>query len=234
MSQTKFLSEDFPQREKMDTGNKLEGMGALFAEILSGHLSGIKEIHDIKIKTNSDLHKHLVSSGHSQDRTNKGIYLEIPTPEPSLAIKIAVYPSTIQIDIGCSNEPFTCDSTGALRLSSLLARIRDSLLELSARNARIPSTDEWIVTHRHYGIDGQEIELSGNALNVTVNDEIKGFRRMYTKILPDGRVIPRVEKVVTAKNTVSEELDQISNDKYDVIRPSGRLMAGGRSKIDSD
>lgn len=174
-----------------------KGTGVWLQHLLEGIVDGIVEIHDIKIKFNSDLHEYLLDAGYIQHKDNKSIPLEIQTAEKHLTVKTLAYPKTVQIDIGCSNEPFTHDSAGALRLSSLLSRVKEVLSNASGNRAKICDMGEWIVTHRHVGIDGKIIGLSGTAFNITVNDLTRDFTRAYTKILPDGRTILRLEKVLT-------------------------------------
>ena len=188
------------------------GMGVDLTKFINHLSNGIEEIHDVKIKFANDLHKYLTEQGRQVDKSNKGIFLEIPTGEKYLTVKVSVYPKTVTIDIGCSNEPFTYDSAGALRLVSLLSRIK-YVLRLTVQNkSEIPDVGKWIVTHRHCGIDGKTIDLAGDAFNITVNDLKDEFVRGYTKILPDGRVIPRLEVTDTEHITTSELINNMNRE----------------------
>ncbi|EGG41858.1 Hypothetical protein Nlim_1301 [Candidatus Nitrosarchaeum limnium SFB1] len=187
-----------------------KGTGDVLVKFIEHLSNGVEEIHDLKIKFSGELHKHLLKKGHVENKSNKGIFLEIPTGEKYLTVKISIYPKTIHIDIGCSNEPFTYDSMGALRLSSLLSRIENVLRITTENKAEICDVGKWMIVHRHCGIDGNIIELTGNAFNITINELNKDFIRGYTKILPDGRIIPRLEVTNTEQITVNQLIQNMT------------------------
>ena len=81
---------------------------------------------------------------------------------------------------------------------------------MSKNKSNICDIDNWVVTHRHCCIDGKAIELAGNAFNITVNDLKKEFTRGYTKILPDGAVIPRLEVTDTERITANDLIQNMT------------------------
>jgi len=200
-----------------------EGMRVSLLEFLEKLTNVQSEVHDLKIMFESDLHRYLVKKGHKVNQHNKSIKLEVPTSEENLTVKILVYPHKVQVDIGCSFEPFTCDANGVLRLTSLLNRISQVLTKSSAYKAMIPDIAEWIVTHRHYGKDGN-LEYSGETFHIAYQDMVGEFTRVYTKLMPDGRVILREEKIETMKNTIGQEIQNMENESSK-LPEKGRTLA---------
>ena len=198
-----------------------EGTRVSLIEFIEKLKDAQSEIHDLKIMFESDLHRCLVKKGHKVNQYNKSIQMEISTSEENLTVKALVYPHKVQVDIGCSCEPFTCDANGVLRLTSLLNRISLVLMKSSAYKAKIPDIKDWIVTHRHYGKDGN-LEYSGESFHIAYQDMVGEFIRVYTKLMPDGRVILRKETIETAKNTVDQEIQKMKSE-------ASRLQENGKA-----
>jgi len=184
------------------------GMGVDLSTVLNSFNPSQSEIHDIKIQVKFKLHEFLISQGYTVNPHNKCILLQYPTSDRAIVVKILVYPNTVQIDIGCSNNPFSYNQKGALRLNILLEKICQYLFKKSERKSQIPSIMEWIVTHRHYGLDG-DLVLEGKSFHITYEDLLGQFTRIYPKTLANGKQITRLEKIQTTKNTVRKELEKM-------------------------
>jgi hypothetical protein len=185
---------------------------------LDGFIESVRGVqsaaHDFKFKFESDLHPCLCKLGFPTNEKNGGIGMEIPTADNSVIIKVSVYAKTTLVNVGCTYNPITWDADGAVRLTSILAKVRDCLLASSNYEARVPSVTNWILTQRHHGKDGK-FEYSGELFNVTF-EGLKGeMMRAYVKIMPDGRRIPRIERIVSSKNTFQREIESMlaSNDE---------------------
>ena len=183
------------------------GTGVNYLEFIKSLEDSHKEIHDLKLQFPSDLHQYLIKNEFKSHPKNKSIPIEIPTTEKNLTIKSLVYPKTIQIDIGCSSEPITCDSSGILRFISILNRIKDVLRKTADEAATIPEITKWIITHRHVGMDGK-IEYSAEAFYIAVEDLNGNFTRIYSKLMPDGRKYVRIEVIDTAKRMIPDEIEK--------------------------
>src|SRR6185437_1146051 len=105
-----------------------EDMGVNMLKFFSSLEEAIPSIHDVKIKFTSDLHYHLVHLDFPTNKNNNGIKIEIPTEDKNIIIKALVYPKTVQVDIGCTFRPFSCDIDGATRLYLIGSKIREVLL----------------------------------------------------------------------------------------------------------
>lgn len=178
-----------------------EGMGVDLIKHIKNADSQISAIHDIKIKLQSDLHRYLVASGQIKNEKNKGIKFEIPTYSKNITVKALVYPNTIQLDIGCSLTTFANNIAGKKELSILLNFIWQKLCNYSEHQAVIEEPSKWILTHYHYGRDGN-MEYDGEKFHITTRNALGEFVRAYSKKLLDGSVIVRIEKIKTTKVTV--------------------------------
>lgn len=193
---------------KTNTNNKRDGTGVNCAEFLASLDRATAAIHDIKFKFTSDLHRHLSENNFAQNPRNRGIYVEIPTAVENFIIKAHVYPETTHIDIGCTFDPIQYTPDGAAVFSSMAHHIRETLLRASNGRATIPFTSDWMITQRHFGKDG-DVEYSGDAFHITFRGQTEEMMRAYVKIMPDGRKIPRIEKIDTTKNRFHEEIQRM-------------------------
>jgi hypothetical protein len=188
-------------------------------KFLNTFLGAEAAVHDLKFKIVAELHKHLLERGYNEEKSNRGIRVEIATAEKGLTIKVIVYPKMVQVDIGCTFNPISWDADGALRLTLILVKTHETLLAASGHKADIPPIAEWVITHRHHGMDGKT-EYSGQAFNITF-EGLKGeMVRAYVKIMPDGRRVPRIEKIMTSKNTFQKEIESLlSEGAKPIIQP---------------
>lgn len=159
------------------------------------------KIHDIKITARSDLHDFI--SHQTMNKRNHGIKW-IYELDYNIRATVLVYPDKLQIDLGCTLEPIIYDVMGAVRLSFVLGRLYTLLQHSSHLKANIMPIDEWIITHFHFGIDAAE-EYNGQTFNVTYNDFTYGLVRFYSK-KKGKKLYPRLEKIVTPKTPLSDEL----------------------------
>ena len=184
-------------------------MGEGMFEILQRVREQPASIHDIKLMfKSSNLHQILLQNGSKPDSSNKGIKVRIPVFHKNITITCTVYPETIQMDIGCSYKPIVYDISGVTLLSSFLGEVFLFLKLCSSSESNIPEVNNWKITHYHFGKDGKET-CSGNRFHYTYEEMTEGLVRFYTKIMPDGRTIPRFEQIQTPHNTLDEELENM-------------------------
>lgn len=182
------------------------GVGLKFLDIIESLRLQQPTIHDIKIQFKSDLHKCLVDKGSSTHPNNHSIKTGFPCTDNNLTIVILIYPETTQVDIGCTYNPIVYNFKGILYLQELLAKIS---YHLSAQSGYtdIPPVSEWVMTHYHLGKDGPEI--NGQMFHVTLEEMAGGLMRFYSKKMPDGTVVPRLEQVKTEKLSIGEHLQSV-------------------------
>lgn len=162
------------------------------------------KVHDIKIKfSNSSLHPILKSKGEIINQSNNSIKIEIPYTDNNIVVKALVYPETTQIDIGCTFKPLIYDHEGVIILTQILSYCLFYLEGKSSFQAHISDVTKWIVTHWHFNKDGSE-HLSGQSFHYSWSDTITGFVRYYSKQMPDGTTIARIEQIQTPQMTISE------------------------------
>lgn len=161
------------------------------------------KLHDIKIKFRSNIHKFLIEFGAKANPTNKLVLKKIPLDQYIYA-KVSAYPETVQVDLACTNKPILYDIAGVIHLSFLLGQMYEKLQDFCYYRASIPPFREWIVTHFHYGKDGTE-SYSGPRFHQTYEELATGLVRFYSKKMPDGSVIPRLEQTQTQKRSLEEE-----------------------------
>lgn len=166
------------------------------------------KIHDIKVKFNYPLHKKLERAGAVPDPTNKGIRFTALRMGNDFTIKIMVYPNTVQIDLGCTNNPLVYDISGAVKLTSFLGRLYQELYVFAHYDAYLPQIGKWIVTHYHFGKDGSET-YSGQLYHLTYENVATGLIRFYSKPMSDGRIVSRIEQIQRPNNTLDQEIDNM-------------------------
>lgn len=178
-----------------------EGMGVDLIQYIMDADNTTPALHDIKIKFESDLHKYLASKNLPVNQKNQSIKITIPTNNPNVTVKALVYPKTIQLDVGCTDEAYSDDDAGKKQLALLLSSTWQYLCEYSGHRAEIPEPFNWIITHYHYGKDGK-MEYDGKKFHITAYNALGEFIRAYSKTLLDGSTIVRIEKVRTEKITI--------------------------------
>lgn len=179
------------------------GVGNNFLELLFGIDEQPAKIHDVKIMFDSDLHQFLDDGKFPMNTHNKCRIIKLDSPDPNTTLKVLVYPKTVQVDIGCTYMPIVWDLSGLIHLISVLGELRCRLTMLSNSQASIPATSSWMVTHFHFGKDGLQ-SLSSKSFHYTWEDVAGGLVRFYSKTLPNGKNIPRVEQIQTRKISLKE------------------------------
>lgn len=169
------------------------------------------KIHDLKFKFSSDIHNLLCNLNCSVDPSNKSIKINIPSFDKNIVVKFLVYPKTVQVDVGCTFKPFVYDIPGVLHLASVLGRVCGYIDNMTNYEAKFPPVGEWIVTHYHFGKDGTE-QYSGQMFHYSWDDVSTGLVRFYSKSMPDGKVIPRMEQIVTPRISLDQEMERIIMD----------------------
>lgn len=162
--------------------------------------------HNIKVKVEeTDLHQHLVEQGYPTHKRNKRIHLEMQHTNPNITVKISVYPKTVFIDIGCTDEPFACTPNDRKRLACLLNEIRQFIYEQSCHRAVIPEIGKWWHVQHHRNQDGN-LTYDGKTFHILLEDELGSITRAYSKSFPDGHTIVRLEQIRTNKTPMREFL----------------------------
>jgi len=186
-----------------------EGMGV--NQEIDSILQSLKEqppaIHDLKIKISGiDIYEILNDGTRKIIPRNKGIILK-PLSWGNIMAKIIVYPNnTIHIDLGCTFQPYPYSYGGAIQLRKSLEEICQYLLDQSKNKTQLPPVGMWIITQYHFGKDGNE-SLSGLSFEHTWEEVEGGLKRFYSKHMPDGRIIPRLEQIRTPQRTLDEEIE---------------------------
>ena len=164
-------------------------------------------MHDIKIQIeNTDLHQHLEKQGFPQHNKNKGIKLQMSSSDKNSTVRIQVYPKTIQIDIGCTDDPLPLLPAGAVRLAKLLDQIHHFLCKESLHQAEIPEIGKWFLTHQHRAQDGN-ISYDGEKFHILCEDALGTVTRAYSKEGKNGTSFIRVEEIRTERMQVADLLN---------------------------
>ena len=183
------------------------GMGVNLTKYLLDAEKSPTAMHDIKIKLSSNLHSYLVEQGYVPDKTNKMIKLEMNNTHYT-TVKFSIYPKTISIDIGCSEEPITYLPAGATRLASLLAEAHYFLCVQSNHKAEIDEMGKWYLIHYHKNKDGK-ITYEGEGFHILLEDALGGITRVYSKHFSDGSIFVRIEEIRREKMLVTDLLDDM-------------------------
>ncbi len=202
-----LISTPFLQHHKKtkSRGNKGTGVKQGIDSILENLKEQPPAIHDIKLKFDgNNLYKILDDGTRDIHSNNKGIFLE-PLSWGNVSAKIAVYPKTVSIDLGCTFQPYPYSYGGAIEFNKSLEKIHQYLLDLSQNRVQLPPIGSWIIKQYHFGKDGK-IEYSGEMFNITWEEFESRIKRFYSKTMLDGRIIPRLEEIVVPNRTVEEEI----------------------------
>ena len=148
--------------------------------------------------------------------------------EQYLTIRVLVQATdTVNVIVGCSNNPIILDFDGIIRLSDALTRIEEKLsaivndpsnktfnAEYNPSNIKIPNKDDWTTTLWHLHRDSYE-EYSGEKFQCCWDIAKNLFIRIYSKELRLKRNIIRLEiqenPDILFKNLLVEF---IRNDNY--------------------
>src|SRR5215217_2497150 len=138
---------------------------------------GKKKLHDIHLSFQSKgLWKYLSDIDYYRKKTNskKAISFGYYPIERYLSNRVFVQNTdTVNVIVGCSNNPIVCDFDGIIGLSDALTRIEERLsavvndpnnktfnAEYNPAEIKIPNKDDWIITLWHLHRDSIE-EYSG-------------------------------------------------------------------------
>ena len=177
---------------------------AEFEKILTTLTDQPAKIHDIKIRIDdSELHKMLLQKDCSKDTHNHSIKVNFDSIDNNVVTKILIYPNTIQVDIGCTYKPLIYNIKTIWYLHEHLSKISYHLTGLSG--VILPSVDNWIITHYHFNRDGSEA-YNGQNFHYTVEDVNTGLIRFYSKLMKDGKKVPRLEQPRMPQNPLADEM----------------------------
>ena len=184
--------------------------GGMGVDLIDRIIEATKEqpsMHNIKMQIeNTDLHQHLEEQGFPQHNKNKGIKLQMSSSDINSIVRIQVYPKTIQIDIGCTDDPFPLLPAGAVRLAKLLDQTHHLLCKESLHKAEIPEIGKWLITHQHRGHDGK-ISYDGEKFHILCENALGMVTRAYSKGGKNGTSFVRVEEIRTERIRVADLLN---------------------------
>ena len=162
------------------------------------------KIHDIKIRIdNSELHNRLIQRGFSKDKHNHSIKINFEGIDNNVTTKILVYPNTIHVDIGCTYKPLVYNVETVWYLHEHMSKVSYHLTGLSG--VVLPTVNNWIITHWHFGKDGIT-SCNGQNFHYTIEDVNTGLIRFYSKLMKNGERILRLEQIQTPQNSLDDEM----------------------------
>jgi len=139
-----------------------------FEKILATLKNQPPMIHDIKVRIdNSELHSRLLEKGLSKDTYNHSIKVNFESIDNNVTTKILVYPNTIQVDIGCTYRPLIYNIDTVWYLHEHMSKVSYHLTGLSG--VILPTVNNWIITHWHFGKDGIT-SCNGQNFHYTIED----------------------------------------------------------------
>jgi hypothetical protein len=208
------------------------GLANNLVSLLSSLKDQPAKIHDIKIKVKTRIYDDLKSKGFLINPKNHGIIIRnIPVHDNNLKVHALIYPELIQIDVGCTYRPIVFDTGSLLYLSQSLSDCAFHIGCLAGAPIPLPVKD-WIVTHYHlnkdgsYGIDCQDFHF-------TIGEVTAGMIRYYSKIMPDGTKIQRLEEIQTPQKPIFELIKKATMNNFNEYRfdqsdtPYSSLLSGG-------
>ena len=163
-------------------------------------------IHDLRFKIESDLHSKLLQKGITPNKHNNSILITndlIPSPDPTLNIKLIVYPKHAQLIIGCSTKPIIINFSSMQELVFNLGRYIELLRIFVDDLFVIQPVSKWITTAFHLNKDGS-FELQDSNFHYYFEDVANCLTRIYSKHFPDGKTKARIEKTLTVNKPFEE------------------------------
>jgi len=168
-------------------------------------------IHDIKIQFTSNLHQGLVKRGATTHPKNKSIKCSnLPITDNHIIINALVYPKTTQLSVSCTYKPIIYDVASLLYLIEILSQASMSLFSLSQTS--IPDVKDWIVTQYHMNKDG--LVMDGEKFHITIGEMTNGLIRYYSKKLPSGKTVVRLEQIRSPKTSIMDMMKKTANASF--------------------
>jgi len=155
-------------------------------------------IHDIKVKIDCAI----PIPNATKDKNNSSIVVNYDT-NPDIDTKVLIYPHSAQVDLGCSYRPLIYNVDTIWNLHEHLSNLSSYLTTLSGR--LLPAVNEWTFTHYHFNKDGTE-EFNGKNFHLKVGDVNSGLITFYSKLMENGKRIPRLEEIQTPHRTFQQEM----------------------------
>jgi len=179
------------------------GVSQGLIEILQGLKHQPAAIHDVKLKVNASIHDGLIKRGYRPHPNNNSILVDIPLPNNNIKVKALVYRHSLQIDVGCTFSPIIYDIRSLLTLFEILSQA--SIVLSGFSQTQLPSVTDWIITHYHFNKDSN-VSINGQLFHITVGEATETMITFYSKIMPDGSIIPRIEEICIPNTTFTEEM----------------------------
>jgi len=161
-------------------------------------------LHDIRFKVESNLHSLLLKKGLSQNKANGSIIVNhIISPDPNLTIKLLVYPSHIQLIIGCSFKPILYNSSSIQELIFVLGRYIELLRLFVNDNFSLQPISKWVCVGYHWNKDGS-LEIHDSNFHYCFEDISNMLMRIYSKTFPDGTTKLRIEQIKNPNTSLTD------------------------------
>ena len=187
-------------------------------------------VHDIRLKFQvPDIYYQVIVSRSTHcllhEYTTNPVSKDISLPVwqiENLDVKVVIHKTnTVSVILSCSYSPIAVDVTGIIRLTNVLAVVKDRLLTLVSQGRRgnssnftkIPDYMEWIVTMWHFGADAS-VEYTGERFSATWGIAQDALIRVYTKTMIDHRTRIRLERQEYPRNTLALALEQKINHNH--------------------
>ena len=168
------------------------------------------QMHDLRIKTITDLHTKLVQRGFKPNPHNNAFTFEIPI-DPRFDTKVNIYENKMQVMVGCSQKPISYDIYGFQDLIFYLGQLYHYLISYANSRFIIQPISEWIVMYYHFNRDG--VEISSPIFNYTIAD-LENHSLFYMKHFKDGTIRPRYEEHRTPNKTLTEIILEANNTDF--------------------
>ena len=165
-------------------------------------------VHDIRLKFHVPEIYHVIVSQTTRsslyDYTTNPISKDISLPLwqiEKLDVKVVIHKTdTVSVIVGCSYNPIAVNVAGIIRLTNVLAVVRERLLTLVSQDCsnpaninKIPDYMKWIVTMWHFGADAS-VEYTGERFSATWGIAQNAIIRVYSKSMKDHKTRIRLEK----------------------------------------
>jgi hypothetical protein len=186
-------------------------------------------VHDIRLKFQApDIYYQVIVSRSTHcllhEYTTNPVSKDISLPVwqiENLDVKVVIHKTnTVSIILSCSYSPIAVDVTGIIRLTNVLAVVRERLLTLVSQDRsnpdninKIPGYMKWIVTMWHFGADAS-VEYTGERFSATWGIAQDAIIRVYSKTLKDHRTRIRLERQEYPRITLALALDQKINRNH--------------------
>jgi len=167
-------------------------------------------MHDLRVHTRiTGLYENILhNSDLKPNKQNQAFTIHVPI-NYKLSTTVNVYKDTMQVMVGCSQQPLPYSISGFLELSSHLSAVCEYLKIKASHDFMHEPISNWTITYFHFNRDG--ITIQSPIFNYTITD-LSSHSVFYLKRFDDGTVKPRYEEHLTPHKTLTElSMGQVSS-----------------------